>query len=111
MGLNQLLTLKGFFIYMVESTNLDPRAAATVGPEMAVNSVQDAAADIFGIIAGITAVPGDVDMITLDLTDEDGDPNTPEAVDTDFRGSAYSAQSVLIDSTLGIKQKVYLQIC
>lgn len=88
---------------MVESTNLDPRAASVASPDVARNSVLDAATDIFATLSGITTQQGEVDAITLDLLDSDG------TEDTDFRASAYSAQTVTTDSHLGIKQKVYLQ--
>lgn len=105
MGFNQLLTLKGSFIYM-PGINPSPQANSTVGPEAAIGKVTDVAQLLFGVVSGITTTQGDVDAITLDLLE--GDTATDEE-DIDFRGSAYSVQTVLINSALGIQQRVYLQ--
>ena len=88
---------------MVDTTNLDPRAAATVTPDKARSSVQEAATDILGVLKNITTTQGDVEAIQLDLINEDG------SIDTNYRGEAFGTQSLVLNDLFDIKQKIYMQ--
>ncbi len=88
---------------MVDTTNLDPRAAATVTPDKARSGVQEAATEILGILKNITTTQGDVEAIQLDLINEDG------TTDTDYRGEAFGTQSLVLNDLFDIKQKIYMQ--